>query len=286
MRDFKEGAATASYRASVDAAADIAAKKKKELPAELHSKIDWLLDRYAKKLAEWQNENYRIEAMCPSIMISGSSNFPVRKKEKQNSRRRSHMEAWEKVQDILESLENMTANIAIRSDDENAVEKIREKIAKLKEENNKKKKLSAYYRKHKTFTGCPDLKPENIEKFNESAKRNPFGFFQIQNNSSEIRRLEARIKELEAVKDAEIEDFYSKFLEGNVVFNKEDQRIQILFDSRPSECITKILKQNAFKWAPSKGAWQRLMTANAIRSTKNMCGRIPRSPTQQTGGAQ
>lgn len=44
-----------------------------------------LADRYARKPAEFHNRFARIEMMCPSVLICGPANFPVRKKEKQNA---------------------------------------------------------------------------------------------------------------------------------------------------------------------------------------------------------
>jgi len=269
FRDFIDGKATEEYRHYVNEAREIAAKKKESLPVEMHEKIDYLLGRYEKKLAEWKNEYYRIEAMCPSVMISGSSNFPVRKKEKQNSRRESHQREYEKIEYILQQLKNMSIDNAVRSDDENAVAKIREKIAKLKEHDELAKKLAAWYRKHKTFTGCPDLKPENVEKFNSQAKEYGFRPFY---NSPEIRRLEGRIKELERIKGSKQKGW--DFNGGSVKFNKTEQRIEINFDSKPSTQIIQMLKQNAFKWAPSKSVWQRLLTSNAIRATEMLKDRL------------
>ena len=47
-----------------------------------HEKIDHLLDTYARKLADNFNENLQIQTRCPSILVAGCANFPVRKKQK------------------------------------------------------------------------------------------------------------------------------------------------------------------------------------------------------------
>ena len=49
-----------------------------------------------------------------------------------------------------------------------------------------------------------------------------------------------------------------------VVENTAEDRLQIFFDEKPSAEIIAVLKRNAFKWAPSKGAWQRQFTSNAV----------------------
>ena len=89
MRDYKPGSATAEYRAAVDKAAALVEAKKAKVSPYYHEKLDALLDRYARRLAEYYNAYYRNEASCPSILVSGGSNFPVNKKNRQNARRDS-----------------------------------------------------------------------------------------------------------------------------------------------------------------------------------------------------
>lgn len=79
--DYKEGSATAEYRAMVDKAAAIAEKQKSRVDPMYHEKIDHLLDTYARKLAENMNQGFAIDARVPSVMIAGPANFPVGKKE-------------------------------------------------------------------------------------------------------------------------------------------------------------------------------------------------------------
>lgn len=90
--DYKEGSATAEYRAMVDKAAAIAEKQKSRVDPMYHEKIDHLLDTYARKLAENMNQGFAIDARVPSVLIAGPSNFPVGKKEKQNRARDSNIE--------------------------------------------------------------------------------------------------------------------------------------------------------------------------------------------------
>ena len=50
---------------------------------------------------------------------------------------------------------------------------------------------------------------------------------------------------------------------AKVVRNKEDMRLQLIFDGKPGEKTRGILKSNGFRWAPSCMAWQRLLNENA-----------------------
>ena len=68
--DYKEGSATAEYRAMVDKAAAIAEQQKSRVDPMYHEKIDHLLDTYARKLAENMNQGFAIDARVPSVMIA------------------------------------------------------------------------------------------------------------------------------------------------------------------------------------------------------------------------
>ena len=101
--DYREGSATAEYRAMVDKAAAVAEHQKARVAPMYHEKIDHLLDTYARKLAENMNQGFAIDARVPSIMIAGPANFPVRQKEKQNRARDGNMEEWRHIQGLPRS---------------------------------------------------------------------------------------------------------------------------------------------------------------------------------------
>ena len=84
-REYVAGSATKEYRYMVEQAEEIAGKQKKKVDPLYHEKIDALLGSYCKRLADNINARNRIATMCPSILVAGGSNFPVRKKEKQNT---------------------------------------------------------------------------------------------------------------------------------------------------------------------------------------------------------
>ena len=124
--DYKEGSATAEYRAMVDKAAAIAEQQKSRVDPMYHEKIDHLLDTYARKLAENMNQGFAIDARVPSVMIAGPANFPVGKKEKQNRARDSNMEEWRYIQGLLDKIRS-TGMGGISADDPAAVEKLQKK---------------------------------------------------------------------------------------------------------------------------------------------------------------
>ena len=265
--DYKPGSATAEYRHYVDEAAEIAARQKKRVDPSFHERIDGLLDAYARKLAANMNKGYEITARVPSIMIAGGSNFPVRKKEKQNAAADKNMEEYREIQGLLDKIRS-TGMGGISADDPNAVSKLESKLAKLEQAQETMKAVNAYYRKNKTLDGCPHLSPEQIEKLKASmsgsyrANPKPFESYQLSNNNAEIRRLKNRITALTRRKELGYVGW--EFDGGRVEANTADNRLQIFFDEKPDKEIREELKGNGFRYAPSTEAWQRQLNDNAI----------------------
>lgn len=168
--DYKPGSATAAYRQEVDKAAAIAEAQKARVDPMYHEKIDRLLDTYARKLAENINQGYAIDACCPSVLIAGPANFPVRKKEKQNRASDANMAEWKHIQGLLDKIRG-TGMGGISSDDSGALPKLREKLAQHEREQEKMKTVNAFYRKHGTLDGCPSLAPEEAERLKASMAR-------------------------------------------------------------------------------------------------------------------
>lgn len=52
--------------------------------------------------------------------------------------------------------------------------------------------------------------------------------------------------------------------------NKEEGRIMFTFPAIPSEEKRTLLKRNGYKWSPSRGAWVRMLTPNALHATRRM----------------
>ena len=70
-----------------------------------------------KKIADNLNEKSRIGCMCPSVMISGAGNFPVKKKEKQNAASDRNYKEFQEIQKILDKIRSI-ANGRILSNPE------------------------------------------------------------------------------------------------------------------------------------------------------------------------
>lgn len=276
--EYKEGSATDSYRSQVDHAARIAEIKKQHTDPEYHEKIDYYLDLYAKKLAENMNHGYEIDARVPSIMISGGSNFPVRKKEKQNAARDKNMQEYSRIQGILDKISSI-GNAGIRSDDENAVDKLKKKLASLEQKQEQMKQANKAIRMKDTAAGDRKLTElgytdKQIEQLREPdfCGRVGYASFELSNNNANIRRIRARIEELTRIQEqAPAEETHDGY---TLIENKEACRIQFIFDGKPDDDTRAVLKSNGFKWAPSQGAWQRMLNDNGRVAAKRVVAKI------------
>ena len=268
--DYPPGSATAKYRHYVDKAFALAQEQKKRVDPMYHEKIDSLLDTYARKLAVNMNHGYEIDARVPSIMIAGGSNFPVRQKEKQNAARDSNMQEWQYIQGLLDKIRS-TGMGGIRQDDPQAIPKLQKKLDGLEKAQETMKAVNAYYRKHGTLDGCPHLSPENLENLKADMasgwhyEKKPFQSWELSNNNAEIRRVRQRIESL--TRASEVAYVGWEFDGGHVEANRDQGRLQVFFDGKPEADARQQLKENGFRWAPSVGAWQRLLNDNAYRAS-------------------
>lgn len=274
--DYVNGSKTAEYRKQVDECYSLVDK----LPDNLKEKGEVIADRYARRLAEWYNKQFSIEMMCPSVMISGAGNFPVRKKEKQNAAQDKHYTLYDEIQampDKIKSLLNGT-NI-IKSGDADALEQLQAKLEKAETLQAEMKAANAYYRKHKTMKGYKDYTDERAAECDREIAASwygaPFAPYELTNNNATIRNTKARIAQIERLKNAAEtaaeapKDEYSTDL-FKVVENAEIMRLQLIFDGKPDEETRAVLKKNGFRWSPSNTAWQRQLTDNAKYAVKRV----------------
>ena len=119
----------------------------------------------------------------------------------------------------------------IYNDDPNAIAKLKEKLERLENQRN-----SIKAREHQTW--------------------------ELTNISANIRETKLRIKRLENIETLTFQE--TQFNGGKAIHNKDINRIQLLFDEKPSEDIRKELKSNGFHWSSREGAWQREFNERTI----------------------
>lgn len=288
--EYVPGSATEEYRHYVDRVYDVVDRIAEEKP-HLLERATGKAERYSRKLAEYYNDYYRNEASCPSILISGGSNFPVRKKEKQNSRRDTLRRTWEYLDGYAQKITHLlTMEQPILSNDENAVELLEEKLESLTDAQERMKAVNAYYRKHKTLDGCPELTDDMRREIEQSWGRGwyvgiPFPPYSLTNNNANIKRVKDRLEGLKKEKSRETSESEVSDLPGvTIKENVEEMRIQLFFEGKPEAEVRDILKRQAFKWSPRNGCWQRQLTNNARWAVKQAIEQIRKLQGGQENG--
>lgn len=288
MSDYKPGSATAEYRRAVDKAAALVETKKARVSPFYHDKLDALLDRYARRLAEWTNAYNRNQASYPSQFISGAGGFNMNKHNKQQAREATLWKEYDEIKGILSKIKAVGSG-AVDLADPNAREMLADQLQKLQSKLDESKALNAYYRKHKSFEGFPGMTADAAAKltadFSDTQERcpwvkSPVPDYELTSLRGKIKRVQARIDELD--KRAEQQNApteNTKFDGGEIVRNLEADRLQIFFDEKPDDELRAALKANGFRWAPSQGAWQRQLTDNAIRAAKRLLEKMQEGNT-------
>ena len=195
------------------------------------------------------------------------------------------MREWQYIQGLLDKIRS-TGMGGIRQDDPQAIPKLQKKLAGLEKAQETMKAVNAYYRKHGTLDGCPHLSPENIENLKADMasgwhyEKKPFQSWELSNNNAEIRRVRQRIESLTRANEVAYVGW--EFDGGHVEANRDQGRLQVFFDGKPEADARQQLKEHGFRWAPSVGAWQRLLNDNAYRAADRIACIQPLSGIKPT----
>lgn len=278
MSDYKEGSATAEYRAAVDQAAALVERKKQAVSPFYHDKLDGLLDAYARRLARWTNDYNRNGASCPSVLICGPANFPTRKKAKQNAREDTLWREYDEIKGLLDKIKSVGTG-PVDLTDPHARELLTDQLQRLQNELDTGKAMNAYYRKHKSLRGFPGMSDEAAAQSDEALKnayswaQKPMPDFTLSSLRGRIKRVQARLAELDKLQAEQATPAGSTTFDGGeIVRNAELNRLQIIFDEIPDEATRAALKSNGFRWSPRNQAWQRQLTQNAEYAARRALG--------------
>lgn len=200
-----------------------------------------------------------------SSMITGGSNFPVRRHEKANRSEERHYTLWQEwraraKKAITRKAQPEKTFLSEIDRYKNELESCKKNHALMKEGN---KRIAAAIKSGEDLTEYLTetfgIKPHMIEWTMK------FGFG-LSNNSANMRRLQERIELMEKKETLSQEVGSKEFrFDGVTVFyNFEADRIQIKHDTKPSAEVIYSLKSNGFRWSPTFGVWQRQMNRNGI----------------------
>ncbi len=240
--------------------------------------VQSLLNRLDKAHYEAFIAQIRSRGLAPPWTVTGRANYSKvvteRRQRRSENTQRNALERINQAQEQLrKAIQRYSPHAPISSDEPDAIAKLQTKLeslektqALMKAANKivKSKKLTRDQAQHQLrllFTAAnyseKSIGRLTVELFQpDFCNRIGFADYQLKNNSAEIRRLRARIADLELKRAESSSEF--DIAGVRVVENVEDNRLQIFFPDKPDVAIHKKLKQNGFRWSPTVGAWQRM----------------------------
>lgn len=264
--------------------------------AELRSDYNMLVDEWFKSHRERLCDHYcswlYSHARVASSFIVGPAKFPVARNQKLSGYADNKLAAIDEfrnksVKNILKRVLPHGDGTTIQTDDPNACNKIKNKIASMEKQREEMKAINKLMRKYfKNYK--PDITPEKLSEFknimhsefnlNEeqiadlikpgyTGRVVGFEGWQLQNLGANITRYKKRLVEVEKTSSASIDQEFSN---GISVSISDDQKICIHFGFIPDEETRALLKANAFKFSRHRdNAWVRKLTLNAESSYRH-----------------
>lgn len=266
-----------------------------EISENLNSDIEQLtkygatdedLQRYCDKFYSIVSAWIGAKSNCASSFITGGSGFNTRRAEKANNREHAHSENFYSFRDKVLASYKKAAERAKKDEKIEAAggeaALMREQLEKAKADHEWMKNVNKVIRKLKKAEEVAAALNCSVANAQELLKPDFCGRigvpqYRLTNNLANIKRMEQRVKELEA-KEARKESAEQVLAhQGNgwqLIQNNEVDRLQFIFEGKPSDDVRILLKSNGFKWAPSQNAWQRQITNNAIFSTRHLLPKL------------
>lgn len=238
FNDYKQGSATAEYNSVMNDVRQQIDEAKERVSDEGKERLERLYERHAGQLAAWTNKHNSNGAGHVSVMIAGPSGYNMRKHEKFMNREGKLWAEYDELQNIDSKIWAIVqGDKIIKSDDENAIEKLKEKLRKAEEEH-------------------AGYKAYNVKARKEGSE--VLAGYVLQNSNGRLKGIRDRIKKLERLAViAEATPREEKEINGVMIIdNNEAQRLQIKFPDKPSRECRSELKKNGFRWSPSQGVWQ------------------------------
>jgi hypothetical protein len=227
-----------------------------------------VLDHYnfcIGKYIAWLNARGK----CMSSMITGPSNFPVRRAEKANKSSDNLMQAFYTGRDkSLKRARKIAFPLGdgpiILARDPEILEKLKVKLNNLLIERKNLKKL-------KVFLNSPDRYKQEILQMGIEKEllirliSNGTSSINLANVNQKIKYYKTRLADVESQKRLSLQEY--TFQNGVVVVNPEIMRVQVFYKEKPSNEIRENLKSKGFKYSKAYNSWQRILSNSAI----NVC---------------
>lgn len=245
-------------------------------------------DRVQAEFARYR-ENFRkhyvaaitSDSRCASPFVTGPANFPaerMRKRADIAGRRWSELIEWRK-RVVAAVLRELRPDLApVMSSDENAIERLADKLRRAEAEQVHMSDVNAAHRRYlknpATLDGSAlsDAAKEIIRRYVPPYdwESHPFPPYALSNNSAEIRRIKERIEKIskaQAAPAAQIDGVNARLEDCPA-----DNRVRLFFPGKPAEDVRKKLKGRGFRWTPSLGCWQAYRNTWSLQLAKEIAG--------------
>ncbi len=175
------------------------------------------------------------------------------------------------AQSQAEQLRQRAASVGtagVSSDDPEAIAKLRAKLASLESLQSRMRAGNAIVRDRKLTDAekIAELVKLGLRQANAAKALTPdfagrvgFPDYALKNNGAEIRRVRARIEDLEAATQARARAPVQG--DGWVIEEDRDEnRVAIRFEAIPAAEVRARLKAHGFRWSPTRRAWVRMLS--------------------------
>lgn len=247
------------------------------------------LEAYRQGYLSRMNAFLSAHSRVVSTMITGPAKFPVERNRKRSDtadKRRDDWLAWCKnFRERMDKTYNprRLANAPISADDDDAIGKLKAKIAQAEKSQGLMKQANKIVRstkltddeKREQLTGL-GFSDKLIHEFMTPDFMGKYGVpaFALTNNNANIRRMKARVEELEREQARQSTDDYEVEVRGMTVTvseNTAETRLQLFFDDKPPADVRAVLSANGFHFSRRQGnAWQRLLNDNARAAARRV----------------
>ena len=236
-----------------------------QIPTELHEEYQ---AKYISLYSSWLTSKSR----CASTMITGRSNFPVRRMEKYNRWERSARERLDEWSERVTKRINKTERLTGWAE----IERLQEKVDRHTKAHEMMKQANVILKKKLTDEemldalidiGMKETTAQTLLSHDSRGKRG-YASFSLTNNLATIKSTQARLDKLTREQNTETKEY--EVGDVKVEENYADNRIRLYFEGKPSDDIRATLKRNGFKWSPNAGAWQNYINRNSQEFVKTL----------------
>jgi len=167
------------------------------------------------------------------------------------------------------------SNTAISSDDPDALEALRAKLAKLQSDHAQMIAINKLIlKKNRAGLTALGLSEAQIVNLYTPDCFGSIGFasYKLTNSNGQMKQVKQRIASLEARSKMSLITVEINGVE--IQADPIDNRVKMVFQGKPERVIIEDLKSNGFRWSPTAGAWQRNYNQWSFDLAKQIAGRV------------